>query len=43
MKYRSKFNVLHGVKTQIYFSITCDKNVVLNYKLFCCEREGKGH
>ena len=39
MKYRSKFNVLHGVKTQTYFAITCDKKVML----FCCEQEGMGH
>jgi len=43
MKYRRKFNVLHDVKTQIYFVITCDNNVMLNCKLFCCEQERMGH
>ena len=43
MKYGSKFNVLHGVKPQIYFAVTCDKNVMVNCKLFWCEQEGMGH
>jgi hypothetical protein len=43
MKYRSKLDVLHGIKTQAYFAITCNKNVMLNCKLFCCEQEGMGH
>jgi len=43
MKCRSKFNVLHGAKTQTCFAITCDKNDMLNCKLLCCEQEGMGH
>ena len=34
MKHMGKFNVLHGVKNQTFFATTCDKNIMLNCKLF---------